>query len=107
MAPGDAARLYHELTSYSTDREWTDPVDDPRVVQGFQPNDLERFPAPCKAYPPGLPTVELPREWARVDAPAAAVLAGTNRAPRGRLDLDGFARLLHLSAGVVRYADRP
>ncbi len=107
MAPGDAARLYHELTSYSTDREWTDPVDDPRVVQGFQPNDVERFPAPCKAYPPGLPRVELPREWPRVDAPAAAVLAGTHRAPRGRLDLDGLARLLHLSAGVVRYADRP
>jgi len=40
MAPGDTARLYHELTSYAPDREWTTPVDDPRVVQGFEPNDL-------------------------------------------------------------------
>src|SRR4051812_18793256 len=30
MAPGDTARLYHRLTSYTPDREWTTPVDDPR-----------------------------------------------------------------------------
>lgn len=107
MALGDAARLYHELSSYSPDREWTDPVDDARVVQGFEPNDVERFPAPCKAYPPGLPAVELPREWAQVDAPATAVLAGTYDAPERVLDLDALARVLHLSAGVVRFADRP
>jgi SagB-type dehydrogenase family enzyme len=107
MAPGDTARLYHELTSYSPDREWTDPVDDPRVVQGFTPNDLETFPAPCKAYPPDLPTVELPSTWPQVAAPATAVLAGTHVPPRGALDLSALARLLHLSAGVVRYMDRP
>src|SRR5690242_1059832 len=107
MAPGDAARLYHELTSYSPDREWTDPVDDPRVVHGFEPNDLDRFPASCKAYPPGLPAVELPRTWPRVDVPATAVLAGNFAARRRPLDLTALARLLHLSAGVVRYMDRP
>jgi len=35
------------------------------------------------------------------------VLAGGHAAAQGRLDLPGLARLLHLSAGVVRYADRP
>jgi SagB-type dehydrogenase family enzyme len=107
MAPGDAARLYHELTSYSPDREWTDPVDDPLVVQGFEPNDVERLPAPCKAYPPGLPTVALPREWQRVCAPATAVLARMHAPSEGVLDLPALGRLLHLSAGVVRYVDRP
>lgn len=107
MASGDTARLYHELTSYAPDREWTTPVDDPRIVQGFVPNDVERFPWPCKEYPAGLPSVELPREWPRVRVPAAAVLAGTHAGKRGRLDLPALGRLLHLSAGVVRYVDRP
>ena len=70
MAPGDAVRLYHELTSYSPEREWTVPIDDPRVLQDFVSNDLETWPAPCKAYPPGLPVLELPRDWPAAAAPA-------------------------------------
>jgi hypothetical protein len=107
MAPGDTARLYHRLTSYGPEREWTTPVDDPRVLQDFVPNDLERWPAPCKAYPDGLPVVELPRVWPPVEAPATAVLAGRRAVSPADLDVPGLARLLHLSAGVVRVAERP
>ncbi len=46
MAPGDAVRLYHELTSYSPEREWTDPVVDPRVLQDLVPNDVVSWQAP-------------------------------------------------------------
>ena len=106
MAAGDTARLYHELTSYSPEREWTVPVDDPRVLQDFVPNDFETWPAPCKAYPPGLPVVELPRSWPADAGPATAVLAGRQAAAPAVLDLPALARLLHLSAGVVRVAER-
>ncbi len=106
MAAGDTARLYHELTSYTPEREWTTPIDDPRVRQDFVPNDFERWPAPCKAYPPGLPVVELPRRWPAVAAPATRVLAGRHTAAPAALDLPRLARLLHLSAGVVRVAER-
>jgi SagB-type dehydrogenase family enzyme len=107
MAPGDAARLYHELTSYSPEREWTVPIDDPRVVQGFVPNDFATWPAPCKSYPDGRPVVELPRTWPSVlDAAATAVLAGRTGGVAGRLDRPSLARLLHLSAGVVRVVER-
>jgi SagB-type dehydrogenase family enzyme len=92
MAPGDTARLYHRLTSYSPEREWTVPLDDPRVLQDFVPNDFATWPAPCKAYPPGLAVVELPRSW---PAPSSA-----------GLDLPALARVLHLSAGVVRVVER-
>jgi hypothetical protein len=99
---GDTARLLHRLTSYEPGREWTTPVDDPRVLQDFTPNDLERLPAPCKAYAPGLPAVELPRRWSTPAAPATAGLAGTDAAAAAALDLAGLARVLHLSAGIVR-----
>ena len=104
MAPGDTARLYHRLTSYSyvPPGVWPTPVDDPRVLQDFVPNDFSRWPAPCKVYPPGLPVVELPRTWPAVDTPTTVVLAGRSPAAPGRLDLPTLARLLHLSAGVVR-----
>src|SRR2546429_31536 len=105
MAPGDTARLYHELSSYEPGREWTTPVDDPRVRQDFVPNDFETLPAPCKAYPPGLPVVELPRTWPPVAPRAPAVLAGRHAAAPAGLGLPALARLLHLSAGVVRVAE--
>jgi hypothetical protein len=38
MARGDTARLYHELTSYTPEREWTAPVRVHRVRQDFLPN---------------------------------------------------------------------
>ena len=106
MAPGDAARLYHRLTSYAPEREWTVPIDDPRALQDFAPNDLRTWPAPCKAYPPALPVVALPRTWPAVAAPATAVLAGRQAPAPHVLDLSALARLLHLSAGVVRVAER-
>jgi hypothetical protein len=105
MAPGDTARLYHRLTSYSPEREWTDPIDDQRVVQDFVPNDLETVPPFCKAYDDGLPVVELPRDWPRVGVSATEALAGLAGAPRP-LDLPALARLLFLSVGVVRTSHR-
>jgi SagB-type dehydrogenase family enzyme len=106
MANGDAARRYHRLTSYEPDREWTVPVDDPLVRQDFQPNDLDRLPPPAKSYPDGLPVTPLPRDLPAVASPATAVLAGTADVATGTLDLPALARLLHLSAGVVRTSER-
>ena len=113
MAAGDAARLYHRLTSsrYGTGLEWPEPgrpvpVGDPRMVADFVPLDMARLPAPCKAYPPGLPVVHLPRDWGPVPGSATSVLAGQHVAPPTDLDLPGLARLLHLSAGVVRVMER-
>ena len=106
MAPGDAARLYHRLTSYTTEREWSTPVDDPLVLRDFVPEEPATPPASCKAYADGLPVVRLPRAWTPVAAPATAVLAGGHRAAPAPLDLQALARLLHLSAGVVRVVER-
>jgi SagB-type dehydrogenase family enzyme len=106
MAAGDTARLYHRLTSYEPEREWDAPVDDPRVLRDFEPNVRETFPAHCKAYPDGLPVVELPRSWPSGGGSATSVLAGRRGAPPAMLDVERLARLLHLSAGVVRVAER-
>src|SRR4051794_11766680 len=102
MRPGDTARRYHRLTSYEPEHEWGDPVDDPRVLRDFKPNVLETFPAHCKAYPDGLPVVELPRTWPSGGGSATSVLAGRHTASPATLDVERLARLLHLSAGVVR-----
>ncbi|HEX6871950.1 MAG TPA: hypothetical protein VF163_12695, partial [Micromonosporaceae bacterium] len=121
MTTGDAARRYHQLTSYEPGREWTDPVDHPLVLQDFQPNDPDRWPPQVKRYPAGLPVTGLPRDLPAVPAPATAVLAGhTEPTPAElaghldptvgvavtKLDLATLARLLFLSAGVVRTAER-
>jgi SagB-type dehydrogenase family enzyme len=106
MAPGDTARLYHRLTSYALGWDWGDTSDDPLVLQDFVPNDFARWPAPCKAYAEGLTVVELPRTWPAATAPATAVLAGHAGAPSAPLDVPALARLLHLSAGVVRVLER-
>ena len=62
MSPGDTARLYHRLSSYSGDpkADWPTPIDHPLVLQDFAPNDGPTFPAHRKRYPDGLPSVELP-----------------------------------------------
>ena len=106
MRPGDTARLYHRLTAYEPESDWDAPVDDPRVLRDFEPNVLATFPAHCKSYPAALPGVGLPRRWPAQDSSATAVLAGRLSAPPRSLDLEGLARILHLSAGVVRLAER-
>lgn len=103
MPPGDTVRLYHRLTSYSPEREFTEPLDDPRIVQGFVQNDYSTMPPPCKTYADGLPRVELPREWEH-GAAATVALAGRERSRP--LDLTALARLLFLSSGVVRTSHR-
>jgi SagB-type dehydrogenase family enzyme len=111
MAGGDTARLYHRLSSFGPEKGFPKtPADHPLVLQDFVANDFERWPMPCKSYPDGLPVVELPREWPAIETPTTAVLAGRAGAAPTQLDLPTLARLLHLSAGVVRvwqYKNRP
>ena len=71
MTEPNAAQVYHQLTSYDTQREWTDPVADPRIVAGFTPMDPGRFPPSMKGYPGGLPRTPLPRELAPCEVGAA------------------------------------
>ena len=106
MTQGDAARLYHRLTSYSPDREWDDPADDPRVRHDLAPNDPATLPPPVKRYTAELPVTPLPRDPAPTTYTATEVLAGAVPAPAVAPDLAALARLLYLSAGVVRVAER-
>src|SRR3954466_12947065 len=101
---GDMARLYHELTSYSAGMDFPAPTaDHPLVLQDFVSNDFARWPLQSKDYE--LPRIELPREWSPVGVSATAALAG--RHSTTPLDLQALARLLFLSAGVVRTSARP
>ncbi|HEX3964308.1 MAG TPA: hypothetical protein VHZ03_47950 [Trebonia sp.] len=102
-----ATQVLHRLTSYEPGREWTDPVHDPRVRNDFEPNDFGRLPYFYKRYAAGLPALALPRELPATSASALAILSGTADVPPGALDLAGLARLLYLSAGVVRASERP
>ena len=107
-----ATQTLHRLTSIDrrfADRPdiWTPPVDDPRVVQGLEANDLARFPWFFKRYEGALPRLPLPRSLPTTTASAVAVLAGTADVGSRELDLPQLSRLLHLSAGVVRTMDRP
>jgi hypothetical protein len=102
-----ATQALHRLTSYEPDRDWDEPIDDPRVLQDLVTNDIERLPWFYKLYPGTLPRVELPRELPATSAPTVAVLAGTADVERAALDLPQLSRLLHLAAGVVRTTERP
>lgn len=108
MAPGNSARLYHRLNSYAgaPDGEWPTPIGHPLLRQDFAPNHRPTFPAHRKVYPDSLPTVELPAAWPPVHAPTLDLLAGRHASVARELDLEGLARLLHLSAGVVCVAAR-
>jgi hypothetical protein len=99
--------MLHRLTSYEPGRAWTEPVDDPRVVKDLEANDLARLPWFFKRYASSLPTVALPRDLPRTTASAVEVLAGTAAVAHEELDVPHLSRLLHLSAGVVRTAERP
>jgi hypothetical protein len=102
-----ATQTLHRLTSYEPGREWTAPIDDPRVLQDLEVNDLARFPWFFKRYAHSLPRVALPRDLPPTTAPAVAVLAGTADVAHTELNLPQLSRLLHLSAGVVRTTVRP
>ena len=107
-----ATQTLHRLTSYTwawyepsredDDLVWTVPVDDPRVVKDFEPTDMDTLPWFYKRYDPSLPRVPLPRDLPSTTASAVDVLAGTADVARAELDLPNLARMLHLSAGVVR-----
>ncbi|HEY6029234.1 MAG TPA: SagB/ThcOx family dehydrogenase, partial [Gaiellaceae bacterium] len=101
-----ATQTLHRLTSYEPGREWTEPVDDPRVLQDLEVNDLDRLPWFFKRYGQSSSRVALPRDLPPTTAPAVAVLAGTADVARTGLGLPHLSRLLHLSAGVVRTTAR-
>lgn len=99
------AGLLHRLTSYTPEREWDVPVDDPRVRHDLVPNDVDTRPPPVKEYADSLPRLALPRDLPRPGITATAVLAG--QAVDGqRLDAAHLGRVLFLGAGVVRRAER-
>jgi Nitroreductase family len=102
-----ATQTLHRLTSYEPGREWGELVDDPRLVQDLELNDLARFPWFFKRYAQSLPRVPLPRSLPPTTSPAVAVLAGTADVAHAELDMPHLSRLLHLSAGVVRTTVRP
>jgi hypothetical protein len=102
-----ATQTLHRLTALEAGREWDAPVDDPRVLQDLEVDDLARLPWFYKRYDESLPRLALPRDLPATTAPAVAVLAGTADVPRTELDLGHLSRLLHLSAGVVRTMERP
>jgi hypothetical protein len=102
-----ATQTLHRLTSYEPGREWTEPIDDPRVVQDLVVNDLDQLPWFFKRYAKPLPSVELPRKLPPTDASAVDVLAGSAAPARRALDAAQLSRLLYLSAGVVRTTERP
>ena len=39
-----ATQTLHRLTSYQPGREWDEAVDDPRIVQDLEANDMSRLP---------------------------------------------------------------
>jgi len=105
MTDETVTQALHRLTSYEPGREWTDPIDDPRIVQDLEVNDVDRYPWPYKRYAQELPRIELPREMPTSSASALSVLAGTAAQGAADLDLAQLARLLFFSAGVVRTAE--
>jgi nitroreductase len=102
-----ATQALHRLTSYEPGREWDEPLDDPRLLQDLETNDIERLPWFYKRYDESLPRLELPRELPPTSASALSVLAGVAEVEPAALDLAQLSRLLHLSAGVVRTTVRP
>src|SRR3712207_6028226 len=99
------AGLLHRLTSYTPDRGWDVPIDDPRVRHDLVPNDPGTMPPPVKEYPGDLPRISLPRDLTRPGVSATVVLAGEPVAARP-LDAAELGRVLFLGAGVVRTATR-
>ena len=74
---------WYEPSRHDVDLVWTVPVDDPRVLQDLEVNDLDRLPWFYKRYrEKDLPRVRLPRDLPpATTAPAVDVLAGIFGAP--------------------------
>jgi SagB-type dehydrogenase family enzyme len=100
------AQTLHRLTAYEPGREWTEPIDDPRIVQDLEVNDVSKLPWFYKRYPADLPRVPLPKDLPDTTAPTVSVLAGTARVSPRDLDIAQLGRLLFLSYGVVRTSER-
>ena len=102
-----STHVLHRLTSYVPDREWDVALDDPRLVHDLVTNDIGRLPWFYKRYQRELPRIALPRDLPTTSTPALEVLAGTAEATGKEPSLEHLARLLFLSAGVVRTMERP
>src|SRR4051794_6211713 len=102
MPPGDAARLLHRLTSYEPGREWTTPVDDPRIRQDLEANDPATRPLPYKRYATTLPRLALPRQFTPGELSATAAPAGVAAPHAAEPDRQSVGRLLFLFFRVVR-----
>ena len=104
MEDGHIVRLYHRLSSYGPELDIpAKPVKHPLVLQDFVANDVARWPPQYKRYAVRH-RVSLPTDWER-GGPATTVLAGQHPTASVR-DLTGLARVLYLSAGVVRTGRR-
>jgi len=101
-----ATLTLHRLTSYQPGREWDEAIDDPRIVQDLEANDMSRLPWFIKRYAERADVTPLPREMPATAESAVAVLAGTANVRPSPLDLPNLSRLLYLSAGVVRTMER-
>jgi hypothetical protein len=101
-----ATQTLHRLTSYQPGREWDEAIDDPRIVQDLEANDMSRLPWFIKRYTERAAVTPLLREMPATAEPAVAVLAGTANVRPSPLDLPNLSRLLYLSAGVVRTMER-
>ncbi len=93
-----ALRAYHEATSHSLARLRNDP----HVL------DWANMPQPFKIYPELAPR-PLPADIGTGPAPALEAIAGVGACAAGDRELDqrALARLLHLSAGVLRHRTWP
>src|SRR5690349_11160995 len=101
-----ATQTLHRLTSYEPGRDWDEALDDPRIVQDLEANDMSRLPWFIKRYTERAAVTPLPREMPATAEPAVAVLAGTANLSPSPLDLPNLSRLLYLSSGVVRTMER-
>lgn len=95
---GTALRTYHERTKHSPARLRADP----------HTLDWRIMPRPFKVYV-DLEPIPLPRDFTSSTLPALAAIAGAAPAAAEppALDLAVLARLLYLSAGVLRHRQFP
>lgn len=99
--PNRGAGLLHRLTSFGDRTEADRQARREWLRSDLLREDPRTMPPPFKTYDAALPVVPLPRDLPRSAMGATAVLAGAEAAP-GALDVGQLARLLFLSAGVVR-----